>query len=344
MRRLNKFFLYFIRGAENFLCRFNLQSLCGGKRIKRFIIGSNDQGQRVDKFIGKMARKMPRSYLYKAIRKKDVKLNRKRCTPQTILAEGDVLEVYADDSFFFEDEAFPWSLSKVMVHPVYEDENLLIVSKPSGLLSHAPYGSGEDNMADGVKKYLYVQGEYDPGKENTFAPALCNRLDRNTGGLLICAKNAATLRDVNEMIRLRQVKKYYLALVEGVLTAPGVIHADLSKDRKTNTVHVSDHMDAKEAETRYRSLATGNGITLLEVELITGRTHQIRAHLAHIGHPIVGDVKYGAKRSPFIDSTKGQALHSYKICFEGLPDRWAYLEGYIAEDPYLPPWAVRYWR
>lgn len=291
--------------------------------MRRIEISPDDAGQRLDKFLTKYLRTMPKSLVYKAIRKKRVKVNGKRGAEGDKLKPGDVLELYINDEFF---DALPDGKVFQKIHTprvdvVYEDSNLLLVNKPQGMVVHADREGHADTLIDHIQAYLYQKGEYDPDGAFTFAPALCNRIDRNTQGFVIAAKNAESLRLLSEIIKTRQVHKYYQCVVHGHMPQPaGTLHGWLVKDAVANRVAVSDGElpGSKPIETRYRVLKAGAELSLLEVELVTGRTHQIRAHLAHVGHPLLGDGKYGELgQSP---AFRRQVLCAYKLEFHFTKD------------------------
>lgn len=294
--------------------------------MRTIVINKNDANQRVDKFLGKLFRsKMPKSLLYKYIRKKRVKLNGSRCAPEDILSEGDVLNLYINDEFFADKdiEETPFNLDII-----YEDENIILIDKPTGLVVHADSRGSKNTLINQILSYLKDKGEYLPQKENSFTPALCNRIDKNTRGIVIAAKNAQALRCMNNIIKHHMVKKKYLALCEGVIKQDrGVLKGYLYKDSKQNKAYVSKlpKEGAKYVETAYEVIGRRASSTALQVELITGRTHQIRAHFASIGHPLVGDKKYGSKNSQF----KYQALYATSLEFlDGFEDTLlSYLSG-----------------
>ena len=288
--------------------------------MKEFTISKNDAGQRMDKFITKAIPKLPSSLLYKYIRLKRIKLNGKRCEISTRLSVGDLVQCYVSDEFFEAEEKRPeFMLAPSDISVVYEDENIILMNKRPGVLVHEDDEGRDNTLLMHLQSYLYRKGEYDPRAEQSFAPALCNRIDRNTGGIVIAAKNAAALRDMNYRIKSGQVSKFYLCAVHGTMPKKAdVLKGYLKKNEKTNTVDVSDTSKPgyREIITGYRVQSSKNGASLLEVELFTGRTHQIRAHLSHIGHPLLGDGKYGVNRD---DKKKGyhyQALYSYKLRFD----------------------------
>lgn len=301
--------------------------------MKKYIINSNDAGQRVDKFLTKAAPLLPQSAMYKGIRTKNIKLNRKRCEISTRLSEGDVLELYLPDEFFDKKQGeyeFLGAPSDISV--VYEDENILLMDKKNGLVVHEDNDGTADTLINRMLRYLYDKGEYRPEDENSFTPALCNRLDRNTGGIVIAAKNAEALRILNQKIRDRELEKKYLCILVGVppKRSDTLTHY-LFKDSKTNTVTVSDKKTPsnKTIITKYKVLRTDGTLSLAEIELMTGRTHQIRAHMAYIGCPLLGDGKYGINKVNRSYNIKTQALYSYKLKFAFTSDSGilSYLNG-----------------
>ncbi len=285
--------------------------------IRRFVINANDAGQRLDKYLTKAVRLLPQSLLYKYLRLKRIKVNGKKSEIRYRLQEGDVVELYINDEFFSE-KAPDFLGAPPEVRTVYEDGNILLADKPQGLIVHEDQGETVDTLINRVKHYLYRKGEYDPGKETSFAPALCNRIDRNTGGIVIVAKNAEALRILNEAIRNREIEKFYLCLVKGT---PEPRSATLThyhrKDEAENKAVIYDHPrpDTKTMITKYTVLQTNGRYSLVEVELKTGRTHQIRAHMAYIGHPLVGDGKYASNAAEKKKGFDCQALYSYKLRF-----------------------------
>lgn len=285
--------------------------------MRTITVNKNDSGQRLDKFLTKRFRTMPKSLMYKYIRTKYIKLNGKKCAIDDVLTEGDVLTFYIKDEFFevqYDEYEFMKAPKKLSV--VYEDKNLIIIDKPEGVLSHPDKTYHFDSMVSRVQHYLYDKGEYDPKAENSFAPAMANRLDRNTGGLIIAAKNAQALKELNRLIKERDVSKLYLCICEGTPKKPeGLLTGTLTKDEKKNKVSVKKNSDeGKEIATRYRVLDSTKKYSLVEVDLLTGRTHQIRAHMASVGTPLAGDTKYGGHPLRVKGHT-GQALYSYKLVF-----------------------------
>ena len=301
--------------------------------MKELTIGCNDAGQRLDRFLAKAVPLLPASLAQKYIRLKRIKLAGKRVSRDTRLNEGDVLQLYINDEFFdtpSQDNAY-LTVAAPKLNIVYEDENLLLVDKRPGLAVHphdgAEYGK---TLIDHIQAYLYAKHEWRPREENAFTPALCNRIDRNTGGIVIAAKNAEALRILNQKIKDREIDKRYLAIVEGTpKPKEGVLKGYLFKDTVKNRVFVTDTPQAgsKSCETRYRVLQSKNGLSLVECELVTGRTHQIRAQFAHAGHPLLGDGKYGKLDKRYARTY--QALYSYQLTFRFTTDAGclAYLDG-----------------
>ena len=301
--------------------------------MKEFTIGPNDAGQRLDRFLAKAVPLLPASLAQKYIRIKRIKLNGGRAERDSRLQTGDVLQLYINDEFFDkprEDNAF-LTVATPKLTIVYEDEHILLADKRPGLAVHphdgAEYGR---TLIDHIQAYLYQKKEWRPREENSFTPALCNRIDRNTGGIVIAAKTAEALRVLNQKIKDREMDKRYLAIVEGApKPREGSLKGYLFKDAKKNRVFVTDTPQAgsKSCQTNYKTLASRNGLSLVECELITGRTHQIRAQFAHAGHPLLGDGKYGKLDKRF--DRNYQALYSYKLTFQFTTDAGAleYLNG-----------------
>ncbi len=309
--------------------------------MRSFTIGKNDGGQRLDKFITKTVRGLPTSLMYKYIRTKRIKVNGKRADQKQMLQIGDLVEMYIPEEFFG-NETVSDEFSRVRVHldVIYEDENILLCDKRPGVLAHtgdkdengAAAVAERDTLVFQIQAYLVQKGEYDPASEHSFAPALCNRIDRNTGGIVIAAKNAEALRAMNEQIRLGNVHKSYLCVVHGKMQKKEeLLGGYLFKNSKTKTVTVTrtPTRGAKEIATKYRVLdyRAEHDLSLLSVELLTGRTHQIRAHMASIGHPLLGEGKYGVNRDDRELGWTHQALYSCRVHFTVTDGVLAYLNG-----------------
>ena len=263
-----------------------------------FVITENEAGQRLDRFLRKYMKKAPLSMIYKTIRK-DVKINGKRGHEDTILQEGDRLALYIPEDKLKEmTRVETRKRVRRQFRIAYEDDNLLIVEKPAGLLTHGDSREKKNTLANQVCGYLQEKGEFDPAREKSFVPSPVNRLDRNTTGLVIFGKNAETLRSFTRYIRERQyVSKYYVTLVKGSLKESLVLQDRIEKDHGRNISQVTENnADGKSAETFVKPIAVKNGFSVVEVELVTGRTHQIRVHLSHEGYPLVGDMKYGDRK------------------------------------------------
>ena len=287
--------------------------------MRELIIKKNDSGQRLDKFITKTL-ELPTSLLYKSIRLKKIKVNRKRAEAGQILAEGDTVQCFLAESFF-EKEVTDDSLFHITpsLDIIYEDENILLINKRAGVSVHEDDHGAKNTLITHILAYLLQKGEYAPEKEQSFIPALCNRIDRNTSGIVIAAKNAEALRIMNEKIKNREIDKFYLAAIHGIPNKTSdTLTGYLLKDEKTNTVKIfakNPPKNAKTIITKYKVIAKRENSALVEVELLTGRTHQIRAHLAYVGHPLIGDGKYGINKSDREKGYKYQALCSYKLRF-----------------------------
>ena len=290
--------------------------------MKELTIRENDAGQRLDRFVGKAVPLLPDSLLQKYIRLKRIKLNGKGAKRDTRLNAGDAVQLYINDEFFEaprEENAY-LKVGVPKLDVVYEDENILLADKKPGVLCHSAGKWDYNTLIANIQARACQTGEWKPREENAFAPALCNRIDRNTGGIVIAAKNAESLRILNEKIRDREIDKRYLCVVRGRPRPPaGTLEGYIFKDAKRNQVYVKDRPEpgAKTAVTEYRLLKSANGLSLVECRLLTGRTHQIRAQMAHAGWPLLGDGKYGSEReNRRMGETEGQALYSYRLRFD----------------------------
>lgn len=289
--------------------------------MKEITVNKNDAGQRIDKLLSKLFPNLPQSMLYKSLRKDCVKVNEKHIKDGAFkVTSGDVIKLYIKDEFLeIPDADTAFMKIEPSLSIIYEDENILLLDKKQGMCVHADDSGSVDTLIEHIKSYLWQKGEYDPDSENTFCPSLCNRIDRNTGGIVIAAKNAETLRIMNQKIKNREIEKKYLCLVFGHLPKKeGRLSGFILKDEKKKQVYVFDtpKKGALSYSTLYRVIREFPEFSEVEATLETGRTHQIRAGFAHIGHPILGDGKYGTneinKRFPYY----GQALYSYKLKFD----------------------------
>ena len=300
--------------------------------MKEFTIKANDAGQRLDRFVGKAVPLLPESLLQKYIRLKRIKVNGKGAKRDTRLALGDTLQLYINDEFFERprEENSYLKVGTPRLDIVYEDENILLVDKKPGVLCHSAGVWDYNTLIANIQAYMAQKGEWRPKEENSFTPALCNRIDRNTGGIVIAAKNAEALRILNQKIKDREIDKRYLCIVHGTpKPAAGTLEGYLFKDAVKNRVYVTKtpQKGAKTCATKYQVLQSKNGLSLVECELITGRTHQIRAQMAAAGWPLLGDGKYGKLDKQY--DRKIQALYSYKLTFQFTTDAGglAYLNG-----------------
>lgn len=291
---------------------------------KSFVIKANEANQRLDKFITKGMPNLPKSLMYKYIRTKRIKVNGKRAEISTRLNVGDVVDMYINDEFFEKSETrYDFMGASKNLSIVYEDENIMLLNKKVGLLSHPDDNEYTDTLITRAKRYLYEKGEYNPDEETSFTPSLVNRIDRNTSGIVIAAKTAAALRILNQKMKDRELHKYYLCVVHGEIEKKSdTLIGYLIKDEKKNKVTVYTKMreGAKTIKTKYNVLKVRNGLSLVEIELLTGRTHQIRAHFASIGHPLLGDGKYGTNALNKKTGYKKQCLCSYKLTFDFTTD------------------------
>ena len=282
--------------------------------MREFTVSSKNEGVRLSRFIEKAAPSLPKSALYKAIRTKRIKLNGRRCKPDDRLHEGDVLQLWIDEQSF-ENRTLPdFMRASKTLQIIYEDADTALLYKPSGLNSHPSSGEYNDNLVARFLRYLYEKNEYDPS-DDVFTPALCNRLDRNTSGIVIAGKNHEAVNAVNSLIRNGEIRKTYLAVTAFSPPADGVYTAYLKKDEKKNMVTVKDNPSDgwQEIKTGFRALQNSKSLWLIECTLYTGRTHQIRVHMASINHPLLGDYVYGPEKNRF--GVHGQVLHAKSLGF-----------------------------
>ena len=310
--------------------------------MKKFIAGENENGVRLSRFVESVTRDMPRSLLYKSFRNKRIKVNGKRGEADTRLSSGDVIELYINDEFFPEKPVVPAKKPPRRQPPVkviYQDENIAVLYKPAHLLCHSDR-TGDANLVDAFTQYLTQKGEYDPHGENRFKPGICNRLDRGTEGLVIAAKSYAALRDMNEIIRTDLLKKEYYTITVGIPQS-GRFTAWWEHDEKNNKVSIHAHQSQDERRkqiiTDVDVLRTAGPFALCKIGLVTGRTHQIRAHLAYLGKPVLGDIKYGNRKMNERTGLKTQALCAQRLTFGRIPEENTlhYLSGRVIKlnDP-----------
>ena len=316
--------------------------------MREIIVDKNESNQRLDRFLKKYLANATQGFIYKMLRKKNIKLNGSKVNPEDIIMEGDVVQLFLSDDTIEKFVVVKKEVrSKLIPSIIHEDNNIVLINKAVGVLSHgAGGGEFEDNIVDSMVSYLIEKGEYVPRLEKTFTPAICNRLDRNTSGIIIGAKNYQSLKTINAAIKEKSVRKFYKTIVKGTVKKDFMAEAYLSKDEERNIVDISkeDSEGSKRIETFIRVLKTKNGYSMVEIELITGRTHQIRSHLASLGYPVIGDRKYGDNSVNKIFNIEykldNQWLHGYKIEFNGLVQPLEYLNG----KPYEASMSDKYLR
>ena len=307
--------------------------------MRQIIISNIESNQRLDKFLMKYLKKCPKSFIYRAMRTKKIKYNSKKPEGNEILQENDEIKIFFTEEQFAEFEVQK-DIKKMTISfkAVYEDDNILILNKPMGLLTQKDTQDGH-SLAEEVLSYLLENKSYDPELSKGFTPAPCNRLDRNTAGIVLVGKNMAATQVLSEMLKTKQISKYYMSIVLGIIHSPITLRGYHLKQEGKNEVVISNHYieGAKPVETRILPLKTNGRYTLVEVQLVTGKTHQIRAHLSQIGHPIIGDPKYGdpLENQYFKDKyhLKYQILCAYKIKFELCRDPFSYLQNRVFTVP-----------
>ncbi len=307
--------------------------------MKEVIIDKNEHDQRLDRFLGKYLGNAPRGFIYKMIRKKNIEVNGKRARPETTIYEGDVVQLFLSDETIEKFRTVKTTVdSNLKLDIIYEDENILLINKDIGILSHGTGGEFEENIVDSMIGYLIRKGDYVPRIEKTFTPSICNRLDRNTSGIVVGAKNYQSLKSINEAMKYSKIRRFYKTIVKGNVKKGFQARGYLSKDEEKNMVEISKEktQGSKQVVTNIEVLKNKGGYSLLEIELITGRTHQIRGHLSSLGYPVIGDRKYGDRSINNIFRERygldNQWLHGYKIQFNGLDGELEYLNGKIFES------------
>ena len=303
--------------------------------MRELIVGAEEAGGRLDKYLQKYMAKAPKSFFYKMLRKKNITCNGKKCEGSERLSEGDAIRLFLSEETiekFREETAAGYRYPETELDIVYEDSQVLLLNKPAGMLSQRAEEK-DASLVEYLIGYLLKKGELTEEKLRSFRPSVCNRLDRNTSGLITAGKTLPALRELSSLLKERQVKKYYLCLVDGILKEKQHLNGFLRKNERTNQVQVFQEAvpESSEIHTAYEPLAHGRGTTLLKVELITGRSHQIRAHLASIGHPVVGDAKYGDpeknRRFRARYGLRSQLLHAWEMDFPSLSGALSGLSG-----------------
>lgn len=287
--------------------------------MRKIIINKNDEGRRLDRFLKIYFEKAPLSFIYKNLRKKNIKVNGKKANPEDILSDGDEIKLFlAEETIEKFKKDIRKSKNSKLPDILYEDDDIILVKKPINMLTHNDSKGYQDNALDRMVDYLIAKGDYNPRLEKSFRPAFVNRLDRNTSGILIGAKNLKSLQDLNKAIKNREIKKLYVTLVAGEVTKDFDVDINLKKTGN-NVMKKTSRDEGKRALTKFRVLKSNKDYSLLSVNLITGRTHQIRASLKEEGLAIVGDRKYGDPRTNKAFRERGldsQFLHNYAIVFE----------------------------
>ncbi|MCR5222437.1 MAG: RluA family pseudouridine synthase [Lachnospiraceae bacterium] len=315
--------------------------------MKEFRVSKDDADQRLDKYCARILKEAPISFFYKMFRKKNITLNGKKAKGNELLRENDVIRFFLSDETFDKflktgENQHAENLSDFSISVVYEDEHVLIVNKPAGILSQK---AKEDSvsMNEYCLAYLQSKGLYDPKDPFAFQPSVCNRLDRNTSGLLLCSKSLQGARLLSKILKDRSVHKYYACIVKGTVREPFLLEGYLKKDEKSNKVQILEEPaeDADPVKTRVYPVISDGDLSLLKIELITGKTHQIRVHLSSIDHPILGDQKYGDRDLNQKYRCSSQLLHAYRLEMPELKEPFSDLSGKIIEIP-LPNTFAKY--
>ena len=286
--------------------------------MKEFVIPQSQAGRRIDKWLQHEAPLLSVGLMQKYFRQKDIKINGKHVPKDTILSAGDVVRLYIPDEYLEKPKkhdsflaGFRWRLNIV-----YEDEHILLADKPYGMMVHPDDSEKVNTLVTHVKAYLYQKGEFDSRNPESFAPVPCNRIDRFTGGVVLFAKTQAAMRILNQKIRDREIEKDYLCIVSGCMEpGEGMLENYIFRNERRVTVYDKPTPGAQQAQTRYRTLQIRGPLSLVECDLLTGRTHQIRAQFAHAGHPLLGDNQYGDRRLNERYGREYQALYAYQIVF-----------------------------
>lgn len=290
--------------------------------MRKFVIQVNDADQRVDKFIQKAIPLLPKTLMYKSIRNKKIKVNNKRCEISQRLQVNDEVICFIAEEFFEDVKDQTFLKAPKALDVVYEDENIIIMNKAVGLLAHSDSNEGVDCLVNRMKHYLYAKQEYDYKNEQSFSPSLCHRIDRNTQGMVIGAKNAMALRSINEAIRNNEITKKYICIVEGHMPLKQeTVIAYHKKENQQVSISLKEKEGYKQIITKYKVLEEKNNLSSVEIELVTGKSHQIRALMASLHHPLYGDTRYGAKKQTY----KYQALCAYDLEMNNLPEGLSYL-------------------
>ncbi len=305
--------------------------------MKEYKISKNEAGQRLDKYLLKLLCNAEKNLIFKQLRNKNILLNHKKAKGNEFVNENDCIQIFMAETTlekFTKIQPIHIVDDEYTLDIIYEDKNIILADKPVGVLSQKAELT-DISMNEYLIKYLAEKGDYNPGK-STFKPSFCNRLDRNTSGLMIAGKSMSGLQTMSKILKDRSLQKYYLAIVIGEFTGSSSIKGYLYKDKRTNKVTISQEKkdDHVEIHTEYQTLQSENGLTLLKVHLITGKTHQIRAHLASVGNPILGDPKYGNKEINQKYLVKRQLLHSYEIIFPEMEEEFQILSNQTFQTNY----------